>query len=373
MQRDGEPPPPAAIADARRARSTPLPPALDLEKKNPQWYRHLPEPLIFCRVFQAAFPLLVWVTTWSVAVGLYFIYLEPAGAPKLVQNRDYAPVLQVASTALALLLVFRTNSSYGRWQEGRQLFGLTLNYQRNLARLAGACLPAGPARDAAVRLSAALAPAAASFLRQEPGLLRELCGGGAGDGCIGGGSDREANKAAGGTPNAAVLTAGELAFVERAAAERGVPAPIAVGQAISLVFARSGCHPIDRQAAETQLSGFDIALGGLQRLSGSPIPMPYTRHTSRFLVAYLMILPLALFPSLGWLTILVVALLCFFLGGIENVGVQIENPLRILPLVPLAAAYRDAALAIGAVSAECREWAGGVVGGGEAAGRQQRQ
>jgi predicted membrane chloride channel (bestrophin family) len=317
-----------------------------------QWYRHLPEPLIFFRVFQAAFPLIVWTTTFSVAVGLYFVYLEPLGAPKIVQDRNYAPVLQVASTALALLLVFRTNSSYGRWQEGRQLFGLTLNYARNLARLGCGCVQPGPTRDAIVRLSAALAPAAASFLRQEPALLRELCGGG-------GGSSNGGTT----TTTTPVLTPDELTFIERAAAERGVPAPITVAQHLSALFARSAVHPIDRQAAESQLSAFDIALGGCQRLAGSPLPVAYTRHTSRFLISYLMFLPLTLFPSLGWLTVLVVVLLTFFLGGIENVGVQIENPIRILPLRAFAAAYRDAALGIGAVAAQCDEWAAAAVAG----------
>jgi ion channel-forming bestrophin family protein len=319
------------------------------KQTNKQWYRHLPEPLIFFRVLQAALPLVLWSCAFSTFVGLYAEFLEPKGAPNVVQNRDYAPVLQVASTALALLLVFRTNSSYSRWQEGRQLFGLFLNYPRNLARIAAACVgpshptPA-PVRDALIRLSASLPPAAAAFFRRDPALLRRLCGSEAGG----------------------VLRDEELALVERAAAEQGVPQPIVLAQLISQLFARAaGLDTVDRQAAEAQLSAMDIALGGCQRLESNPIPMAYTRHTSRFLVAYLMLLPVTLFPSLGWLTIPIVAILAFFLGGVENVGVQIENPLRILPLEAMARRYRDAALAMGRAQGPVSEMADAIAGGGD--------
>lgn len=42
--------------------------------------------------------------------------------------------LTITSFALSLLLVFRTNSSYGRFAEARQLWGLMLNRSRDLSR-----------------------------------------------------------------------------------------------------------------------------------------------------------------------------------------------------------------------------------------------
>lgn len=349
----------------------------------------MPEPRVFLRVLRALFPLLLWETVWAVAAGLYYFYLEPRGAPKVVTDRNYASVLQAASTALALLLVFRTNSSYARWLEGRQLLGAMLNCQRNLARIAGAGLRPGPARDAIVRLTAALTPAAASFLLRDEAVLRELCGwggggGGAagseanGGGCAGDGGSgtghgggplrRSATPPGNGPPDPPVLTADELAMVERAAAERGVPGPIAVSQAISLLLARSGADPITAQAAEGQLTAFDNVFGGCQRLASSPIPLAYTRHSSRFLVAYLMLLPVILLPSLGWITVVAVILLTFFLGGIDNIGIQIENPLRVLPMRRYAAAYRDETLGMAGAAGDCERWADGVAFGGGGVG-----
>ena len=46
------------------------------------------------------------------------------------------------SFALSLLLVFRTNASYGRFAEARQKWGLLLNRSRDISRQAVAFFPA---------------------------------------------------------------------------------------------------------------------------------------------------------------------------------------------------------------------------------------
>ncbi|MGN6509293.1 MAG: bestrophin family protein, partial [Chitinophaga sp.] len=49
---------------------------------------------------------------------------------------------------ISLLLVFRTNTAYDRWWEGRRQWGLLVNHSRNLAMKLRAMLPAGhPAVD----------------------------------------------------------------------------------------------------------------------------------------------------------------------------------------------------------------------------------
>src|SRR5262245_47791584 len=53
----------------------------------------------------------------------------------------------VIGFVVGLLIVFRTNSSYDRFWEGRKLWGAMVNNARNLAR--GAAVFAGPANDLA--------------------------------------------------------------------------------------------------------------------------------------------------------------------------------------------------------------------------------
>ncbi|GIL84971.1 hypothetical protein Vretimale_9823 [Volvox reticuliferus] len=73
-------------------------------------------------------------------------------------------------------------------------------------------------------------------------------------------------------------------------------------------------------------------VGKCERIFKTPIPAAYTRHTSRYLMIYLTACPLVLWPSLGWWTLIAAVLITFLLLGTENIGVQIEEPFRVLPL-----------------------------------------
>ena len=56
------------------------------------------------------------------------------------------------------------------------------------------------------------------------------------------------------------------------------------------------------------------------------------RHTSRFLVIWLSLMPFTLWKSCHWAIIPVSAIVAFLLLGIEEIGVQIEEPFGILAL-----------------------------------------
>lgn len=77
--------------------------------------------------------------------------------------------------------------------------------------------------------------------------------------------------------------------------------------------------------------------GGCERIQKTPIPSAYTRHTSRFLMVYIMTSPLMLWPITHWATPAVVSIIAFLLLGTENIGVQIEEPFRVLPLDAICA------------------------------------
>jgi predicted membrane chloride channel (bestrophin family) len=56
------------------------------------------------------------------------------------------------------------------------------------------------------------------------------------------------------------------------------------------------------------------------------------RHTARFLFAWLTLLPFALYPTTGWGVVPVCTGIAAVLCGIEEIGVQCEEPFGILPL-----------------------------------------
>src|SRR4051812_38083784 len=67
-------------------------------------------------------------TVFSAAVVACHKFLHPVDFPSTAHT--------LVGVALGLLLVFRTNSSYDRYWEGRRLWGSIINECRNLARAA---------------------------------------------------------------------------------------------------------------------------------------------------------------------------------------------------------------------------------------------
>ena len=59
---------------------------------------------------------------------------------------------------------------------------------------------------------------------------------------------------------------------------------------------------------------------------------PCYRHTSRFLVIYVTFMPFTLWHACGWGCVPASVIIAFLLLGIEEIGVQIEEPFGILPL-----------------------------------------
>jgi len=67
---------------------------------------------------------------WCAAVLLFHQHVQPVALPSTEHS--------LVGVAIGLLLVFRTNSSYDRFWEGRKLWGGIVNETRNLVRAAGA-------------------------------------------------------------------------------------------------------------------------------------------------------------------------------------------------------------------------------------------
>lgn len=66
---------------------------------------------------------------------------------------------------------------------------------------------------------------------------------------------------------------------------------------------------------QENITTFEDILGGCERLLRTPIPVSYTRHTSRFLLLWLTILPYALWAKLAWATVPAVGLIALLLLG----------------------------------------------------------
>jgi predicted membrane chloride channel (bestrophin family) len=89
-------------------------------------------------------PSLAWVGAVSTLVVLYMNAYDnhslPEGFPSFAPNNACSAFISNTSVALSLLLVFRTNASYGRWDEARKMWGGLLNRSRDIMRQVSNCL-----------------------------------------------------------------------------------------------------------------------------------------------------------------------------------------------------------------------------------------
>merc|ERR1719454_1746512 len=107
--------------------------------------------------------------------------------------------------------------------------------------------------------------------------------------------------------------------------------------AMSATLRKADIDPMHAARIDTTISTLVDLTGANERIFKSPIPLVYTRLTSRFLTVFLVLLPLALWGQLGdswnhWATIPATFIISFFLCGICEVGIQIEEPFSVLPL-----------------------------------------
>ena len=82
----------------------------------------------------------------------------------------------------------------------------------------------------------------------------------------------------------------------------------------------------ERELLRKCTSSLGECLGACERIVQTPIPLHYSRHTSRFVTMYVSTLPFLLVGALGALTLPVMGALSWALFGILEIGHLIEEP-----------------------------------------------
>lgn len=232
---------------------------------------------------------------WAAAVTIAheFLIRHKAGfslaVPPLVHT--------LVGTALGLLLVFRTNSSYDRFWEGRKLWGGMVNECRNLARQGTTLLTDPELKREFVLWVACFPYAAMSALRGSRVLA----------------------------PSSKDLPAEQ---VQQVLAAQHLPLAVASRLTRVLIIAR------DRQElseflippVDTNINLLIDYIGACERIHRTPIPFAYMVHLRRALILYCFTLPFALVGEFHWWAIVGTFLLAFIFFGIEEIGVEIEDP-----------------------------------------------
>lgn len=221
-------------------------------------------------------------------------------------------------SALGLLLVFRTNTAYDRYWEARRRWGEMVDEARAFGSLACTVLPIQHA-EPLLSLIASFPWVLKNHLRCERSSrpLRRLL----------------ANE----TFEALIHSENQPLFL------------LAKMRRLTHASKAYGVMDKEREMLLACAKGLSSCVGACERIVQTPIPLHYSRHTSRFLTLYCNSLPLIITPSLGCLAPVMMLILTWALFGILEIGHLIEEPfnrgsdddgLQLLPLNQLCRTVR---------------------------------
>lgn len=206
--------------------------------------------------------------------------------------------LSAMGILLSLLLIFRTNTAYDRFYEGRQAWGELVNNCRNLAIFFNAVLPDGDDQSRHF-----FAKAISNFPFALKNHLRDMTDLSELD-MVEVGERRDLNnfdhKPAGVANQLWVKT--EILYRE---------GHISESQHINL---------------NQYLTTLMDVCGICERIKSTPIPFSYALFIKLFVMLYVMMLPFTVITAFGYLTIPVVLLTSYILVGLELIGEEIEEP-----------------------------------------------
>jgi len=231
---------------------------------------------------------------FGVLISVLFQFRHPVAVPTLASL--------IPNIVLGLLLVFRTNTAYDRFWEGRKIWGAMVNTTRNLARQIWIIVPAKSVeeREGKIRILRSLVAfsvATKLHLRQET-VNDEL---------------------------ASLLTPEQF---EKLQSMNHPPLEVAfwIGDYLQNQYRQGTIDSYQLAAVQTLLNGLVDCLGACERILKTPMPLAYSIHLKQLLLLYCLSLPFQMVGSLHWWTGPVVALISFTLFGIEEIGIEIENP-----------------------------------------------
>lgn len=200
--------------------------------------------------------------------------------------------------AISMLLVFRTNTAYDRWWEGRKLWGALVNSSRNLAVKIAAYLRPEDAEGRA--LFAKLIALFAHELRDH--LLRER-------------TRLELDDA----PHP------ELPPIDR---EKHVPAQVvaAINARVQRMYREQTISGEQLIVLNSDINAFLDICGACERIKNTPIPFSYSSFIKKFIVLYTITLPMGFAFSLGWYAVPAVMFIFYVLASLELIAEEIEDP-----------------------------------------------
>lgn len=242
--------------------------------------------------FRILFPtmMLIGIVTWAAC------YLEEHYLPHNIPPLTIFH--QIAGFIISLVLVFRINSAYDRWWEGRKLWGSLVNNCRNLAIKLDALLPQEEQQER---------EKLAKYLSNYPMALKEHL------------RDRDASS----------LLEFDADFdIQSYTSADHKPNYIA---SLLTKLCLETCIKNQRSQNEYLIVSENLAqltdiCGACERIKNTPIPYAYSLFIKKVIFLYIITMPLTFGLTIGYWAVPIVIIMFYAFASLELISEEIEDP-----------------------------------------------
>ena len=248
--------------------------------------------------FRKLLPLIIGVAVYSAIIGYLEIEIFHLSEKSYLKN---IPVMHsLLGFAISMLLVFRTNTAYDRWWEGRKLWGSLVNNSRNLAIKLSVMLPETEKEQRTFfrKTIPAYAYALLNHLKSERTRLE--------------------------------LFEDDIyhPVFKQIDTEKHVPNQVALlmFKHIQQLYSEGKITGDQLIVLNAELQSFTDICGACERIKNTPIPFSYSVFIKKFIFFYIMTLPFGYAFNLGYYMAPVVAFIFYVLASLELIAEEIEDP-----------------------------------------------
>lgn len=218
---------------------------------------------------------------------------------------------------LGLFLVFRTNSAYDRWWEGRKLWGSMVNSTRNYALKLNAYLDKGDAENRTwfAQMIPNFVVASKEHLRKGVQITE--------------------------------LDIPDEDFLNKLNDVKHKPNIIAgmLYSKVNTLYEKKKLSGDQFRVLDKEMKEFIDVIGACERIKNTPIPYSYSMFIKKFIFIYVITLPFGFVTTFEYITIPTVLLVTFVLLSVELIAEEIEDPfgrdINDLPTDDLAGKIKD--------------------------------
>ncbi|WP_316843624.1 bestrophin family protein [Pedobacter psychrodurus] len=239
--------------------------------------------------FRKLWPLMLAVAVFSGLVAFAELNFFQLSKSSYVTN--IGMMHSLLGFVLSMLLVFRTNTAYDRWWEGRKLLGSLTNVSRNLAMK----IKALKLTEEDVRFFEYGIPKYAFALKEH---LRER------------------------------MYFGKNSLLIEVEEGKHIPNQIA-GSLINRFYESLEKGAISQEqfiVLSSDFNQFTDICGACERIKNTPIPYSYSAFIKKFIFIYVITLPFGWVFSLGYFVVPIVPFILYVLASLELIAEEIENP-----------------------------------------------